>query len=96
MAQSLEQFRLKVLQDPSLSEQLKSVSSLDEFATLAVKLGQQLGYNFTIEEVRTAIEQYGSTDNVQELNDEQLEGIAGGLEFYPATDKKCGTGQCLH
>lgn len=85
MTQSLEQFRQRVLQDSNLSEQFKTVSNPDEFANLAVQLGQQLGYSFTADEVKKAIAQQSSAGETQELNDAQLEAIAGGSQ-YGATD----------
>uniref|UniRef100_B8HM22 Nif11 domain-containing protein n=1 Tax=Cyanothece sp. (strain PCC 7425 / ATCC 29141) TaxID=395961 RepID=B8HM22_CYAP4 len=80
MAESLEQFRQQVLQDPMLAEQFKAVQNPDEFATLAVQLGQQLGYNFTVEEVKAAIAQSSSSAAV-ELSDSLLEAIAGGSNY---------------
>lgn len=85
MTQSLEQFREQVLQNPDLAEQLKAVSSPDEFADLAVQLGQQMGYNFTAEEVKAAVAQHSTST---ELNDAQLESIAGG------TYASCGENTC--
>ena len=77
MAQSLDQFRQQVLQDPALAEQFKAAQSPDEFANLAVQLGQQMGYNFTAEEVMAAIAQQFSSKPI-ELSDAQLEAVAGG------------------
>uniref|UniRef100_B8HM24 Nif11 domain-containing protein n=1 Tax=Cyanothece sp. (strain PCC 7425 / ATCC 29141) TaxID=395961 RepID=B8HM24_CYAP4 len=77
MAKSLDQFRQQVLQDPALAEQFKAIQSPDEFANLAVQLGQQLGYNFTADEVIMAIAQQSSSESI-ELSDAQLEAVAGG------------------
>uniref|UniRef100_B8HM26 Nif11 domain-containing protein n=1 Tax=Cyanothece sp. (strain PCC 7425 / ATCC 29141) TaxID=395961 RepID=B8HM26_CYAP4 len=78
MSQSLEQFRQQVLQDPTLAEQFKAVQSPEEFANLAVRLGQEGGYNFTVEEVMAAIAQQSSSHESIELSDAQLEAVAGG------------------
>lgn len=77
MSQSLEQFREQVLQNPPLAEQFKAVTSLDTFVDLAVQMGRQLGYNFTAEDVKTALAQNLSSSAL-ELNDAQLASIAGG------------------
>lgn len=77
MSQSLEQFRQQVLQDPALAEQFKAVQSPEEFANLVVRLGQEWGYNFTVEEVMVAIAQQSSNESI-ELSDAQLEAVAGG------------------
>uniref|UniRef100_B8HM25 Nif11 domain-containing protein n=1 Tax=Cyanothece sp. (strain PCC 7425 / ATCC 29141) TaxID=395961 RepID=B8HM25_CYAP4 len=78
MTQALEQFRQQVLQNPALAEQFKAAQSPDEFANLAVQLGQQMGYNFTAEEVKAAIAQQSSSSEPIELSDVQLERVAGG------------------
>uniref|UniRef100_B8HQG7 Nif11 domain-containing protein n=1 Tax=Cyanothece sp. (strain PCC 7425 / ATCC 29141) TaxID=395961 RepID=B8HQG7_CYAP4 len=82
MTQSLEQFKQQVLQDPTLAEQFKAASSPDEFVNLAVQLGQQLGYSFTAEDIQTALSEQSATGQPQELDDSQLEAIAGGGDDY--------------
>ena len=96
MTQSLEQFRQQVLQDPALAEQLKAVQSPDEFANLAVQLGQQLGYNFTAEEVKVALAQQSSSSESIELSDAQMEAVAGGDSTYtcPGTQNTSEMGCC--
>lgn len=78
MTKSLEKFRQQVLQDPILAEQFKAIQSPDEFANLAVQLGQQLGYSFTAEEVKAALTQDSS---FTQLSDAQLEAVAGGSNY---------------
>lgn len=80
MTQSLDQFRQQILQDPALAEQFKAVQSPDEFAHLAVQLGQQLGYTFTVDEVKAAIAQQSTSSESIELSDAQLEAVAGGAD----------------
>lgn len=93
MTQALEQFKQQVLQDPTLSEQFKAASSPDEFVNLAVQLGQQLGYSFTAEDIQTALSEQSAAGQTQELDDSQLEAIAGGSDLDPtyAADCKPGT-----
>lgn len=95
MTQSLEQFREQVLQDSTLSEQFKTVSNSDEFAALAVQLGQQLGYSFTAEDVKAAIAQHSPSASF-ELSDAQLETVAGGdtNTYVCGTDYQTNANPC--
>uniref|UniRef100_B8HQH0 Nif11 domain-containing protein n=1 Tax=Cyanothece sp. (strain PCC 7425 / ATCC 29141) TaxID=395961 RepID=B8HQH0_CYAP4 len=90
MSRSLEEFKQQVLQDSSLTEQFKDVSSPEEFVNLAVQLGQQLGYSFTADDVQASLAEQSSTSSV-ELNDAQLEAIAGG-EHTEGYQLSCGNG----
>lgn len=80
MTQSLEKFKQQVLQDPTLADQFKTVTSPDAFANLAVQVGQQLGYSFTVEDVKAALAQQSSSGS-PELSDTQLEAVAGGNQY---------------
>lgn len=91
MTQFLDQFKQQVLQNPELSEQFKNASSPEEFANLAVQMGQQLGYSFTAEEVKAALAE--SSPASQEMTDAQMEAIAGGYnDTYtcPTQNLYCG------
>ena len=90
MTQSLEQFRQQVLQDLALAEHFKAVQSSDEFINLVLQLGQQLGYSFTADEVKSALAQHSSSNSL-ELSESQLEAIAGGEDTsaYGCTGYTC-------
>ena len=52
---NLELFYEELLRDYSLQEQLKAATSPESLIKLAVKLGAERGYHFTIEEVLHAV-----------------------------------------
>lgn len=91
MNQALEQFRQQVLQTPALADQFNTVSNSDEFASLAVQMGQQLGFSFTTEEVKAALAQQSASE-AAELSDTQLEAVAGGKSNNPNCDFTNGQG----
>ena len=70
---SLNQFQNDVMQDSALQEQFKTTeaTSPESLGELAVKLGADRGYNFTLEEIQAAAD--------QELSDAELESVAGGV-----------------
>ena len=70
---SLNQFQNDVMQDSALQEQFKTTeaTSPESLGELAVKLGSERGYNFTLEEIQAAAD--------QELSDAELESVAGGV-----------------
>ncbi len=49
---NVKQFQQRVLQDFALQDQLKGATNAEQFAQLAVKLGKEAGYAFTIEDVK--------------------------------------------
>jgi predicted ribosomally synthesized peptide with nif11-like leader len=51
----LEQFYSKLLSDTVLQEKLKAATDLDSLCQIAVQLGVESGYMFTIEEVKAAL-----------------------------------------
>lgn len=75
---SLEQFYQEILKDQALQERLRTVTDRDSMAALAVELGKEKGYSFTIEEVQVYIDEWTASRPQQELSDEQLEAVAGG------------------
>jgi hypothetical protein len=54
-SENLERFRLLVLADSGLFEQLRQTADLDGFVALAVRLGSERGCVFTEQEVRAAV-----------------------------------------
>jgi hypothetical protein len=52
---SMEQFYQELLKSPELQAKLKQASDPESLCQLAVKLGEEMGYSFTIEEVRAAM-----------------------------------------
>jgi hypothetical protein len=52
---SLEQFYQKLLKSPELQAQLKTASNPETLCQMAVNLGADLGYEFTIEQARAAM-----------------------------------------
>ena len=58
---NIEQFQKVILQDVAIQDKLKEAVDLESFAKLAVQLGRQVGYKFTVEDVKAI-----STRNRQE------------------------------
>lgn len=54
--ESFEQFRQLVLREPALQQQLKATSDREQFIALTQRLGAERGYDFTVEDVRQALQ----------------------------------------
>jgi len=52
---SLEQFYQELLKSPELQAKLKEASDPESLCQLAVQLGNEMGYSFTIEQARAAM-----------------------------------------
>ena len=52
---ALEQFYLELLKSPELQAQLKTASDPESLCQMAVNLGADMGYEFTIKPARAAI-----------------------------------------
>ena len=52
---ALKQFYQKLLKSPELQAQLKNASDPESLCQMAVNLGTDMGYEFTIEQVRAAM-----------------------------------------
>jgi len=52
---SLEQFYQELLKSPQLQAKLKEASDPESLCQLAVQLGNEMGYSFTIEQARAAM-----------------------------------------
>lgn len=77
---SADQFYQQIVKDPELQQKFQTVVGRENTAALAVELGKEKGYNFTVEEAMESInEWYKPKSQEQELSDEQLEAVAGGL-----------------
>jgi Nif11 domain len=67
---SLEQFYQQLLKSPELQAKLKTANSPESLCQMAVQLGEEMGYNFTIEQARAAmaIEVAMGGDAIEENN----------------------------
>ncbi len=52
---SIEQFYQELLKSPELQAKLKQTRDPESLCQLAVQLGNEMGYSFTIEQVRAAM-----------------------------------------
>ncbi len=52
---SMEQFYQELLKSPELQAKLKQASDPESLCQLAVQVGQEMGYSFTIEQARAAM-----------------------------------------
>lgn len=76
---NLEQFYTFVQNNQQLQEQLGATEDRESFNELAVQLGQENGYTFSVEDVDTFINQKSQEENA-ELSDQELEAVAGGKD----------------
>ena len=77
--ETVNQFYQEVMQEPALLEKFQSAPDQESLANLAVEVGQQKGYSFTVDEVEQALAaQNAAASETGELSDEQLEAVAGG------------------
>ena len=67
---SLEQFYQQLLKSPELQAKLKAANSPESLCQMAVQLGEEMGYNFTVEQARAAmaIEVAMGGDAIEESN----------------------------
>jgi predicted ribosomally synthesized peptide with nif11-like leader len=55
--ETLQQFYQRVLEDPALQERVRQATSQESLVRLLVRLGQENGYDFTVEEVRQRMQE---------------------------------------
>jgi predicted ribosomally synthesized peptide with nif11-like leader len=82
---SLTQFQNEVMQDSALQEQFKTAAatSPESLGELALKLGADRGYSFTLEDIQSTVEAASSYPSVEdELTDEELEMVSGGGSLF--------------
>ena len=67
---SLEQFYQQLLKSPELQAKLKAATDPESLCQMAVELGKEMGYSFTIEQARAAmaIEVAMGGDAIEESN----------------------------
>jgi predicted ribosomally synthesized peptide with nif11-like leader len=85
--QILEEFYPLILNDSTIQDQLKGATDQASFTQQLVKLGVSKGYNFTAQDVESAIYE-GQQTSLQTLSEEDLAIVAGGRP--PASDGHCG------
>ncbi len=84
--ESVNQFYQEVMQEPALLEKFQAASDRESLANLAVEVGQQKGYSFTVDQVEQALAAQNAASETGELSDEQLEAVAGGKNLRKAID----------
>ncbi len=81
--ETVNQFLQKVTEDEKLQEELaQALESEDNDRAAAVELGGKYGYEFTPDEIGQEIQnrqsEFQTRKEAGELNDEELEAVAGG------------------
>lgn len=69
---TIERFQQALLQDVVLQEQLKQATDPESFARLAVQLGQERGFQFTVEDVKAVSV---ARPSEKRLSNRQLEAV---------------------
>jgi predicted ribosomally synthesized peptide with nif11-like leader len=77
--QNIEQFYILVQNSEELQQQLGSIQDSQTFNEMAVSLGQENSYSFTVDEVEAFLNEKIQQNNI-ELRDEELEIVAGGKQ----------------
>jgi predicted ribosomally synthesized peptide with nif11-like leader len=93
---NLEQFYTFVQNNQQLQEQLGATKDRESFNELAVQLGQENGYSFSVKDVDAFINQKSQEENA-ELSNEELEAVAGGKKKEcpgPITTVCVGPSEC--
>lgn len=62
MKKDLDKFYQIVADDPTLAQQFESITEKEDFLKLAVQIGSQRGYSFTVAEVESSIEDTTSSE----------------------------------
>ena len=89
--QAVNQFLQKFTEDPQLQEELAKALEAENDRQAATDLAVKHGYQFTPDELWAEIQhrqsEFGQSQDAEELNDEELEAVAGGLlgRFIPQT-----------
>jgi predicted ribosomally synthesized peptide with nif11-like leader len=85
--ETVNQFYQEVMQEPALLQQFQSAPDRESLANMAVEVGLQNGYSFTVEEVKQALAAQSAASEAGELSEEQLEAVAGGKkQKQPSTN----------
>ncbi|BAZ52084.1 nitrogen fixation protein [Nostoc sp. NIES-4103] len=77
----LETFYQEVLQDKALQERFKPLTERESVVALVMNIGRERNYDFTLEEVEAKVDEWNSYNSEQELSDELLESISGGVNI---------------
>jgi predicted ribosomally synthesized peptide with nif11-like leader len=82
--ENMEKFYQELSHNQKWQEKLKKATDVETFTKLIAELAKEKGYTFTIEQVEVATTEkiengVASIDLWEELPDEQLEAVAGGL-----------------
>lgn len=82
--ENMEEFYQELSHNQKWQEKLKKATDVETFTKLIAELAKEKGYTFTIEQVEVATTEkiengVASIDLWEELPDEQLEAVAGGL-----------------
>ncbi|NJS09141.1 MAG: Nif11-like leader peptide family natural product precursor [Microcoleus sp. CSU_2_2] len=66
------------MQEPALLQQFQSAPDRESLVNMAMEVGQQKGYSFTVDEVEQVLAAQSAASEAGELSDQQLEAVAGG------------------
>ena len=92
--ESVNQLYQEVMQELALLEKFLAVRDRESLVNLAVEVGQQKGYSFTVAEVEQALAAQSAASETGELSDEQLEAVAGGGSKEEQQKRATGTPFC--
>ena len=79
--EAVRQFLTKVNHDEKSQSELSEAMGAKKDLTAAVELAARHGYEFTLEELATQIEQLKRIQAEEQLREEELEAVAGGLRW---------------
>jgi predicted ribosomally synthesized peptide with nif11-like leader len=88
-ATTLQEFFAKVSEDQALQTELSRAMTSENYCQFVVDLASSQGYHFTVEELTQAIDAWHAQADAGELEEEELESIAGGFGWV--RQRVCGS-----
>jgi predicted ribosomally synthesized peptide with nif11-like leader len=82
--QNIEAFYKQVLKNPALANGLDTATDTASFGRIAAEMGEAAGFKFSAEEAGTWICEKLARQADGELDDEELEAVAGGKVGIPS------------
>ncbi len=76
----LQRLSQEIMEDQELLAKFEDIDDRDVFIKMVLEAGKKKGYDVTVEEVHAAIEATDDWQEADELTDEQLDMVAGGMD----------------
>jgi predicted ribosomally synthesized peptide with nif11-like leader len=84
--ESVNQLYQELMWELDLLQQFITAQARESFVNMAVEVGPQNGYSFTVDEVEQALGAQSAASEARELSNQQLEAVAGGKSRQQSAD----------